>query len=171
MTDATEPRTNAGRFWAWLPAGLLGTMLVGLGSLAYVAIDDPNFALEPNYYDKAVHWDRSQSEAKASNVLGLKLALAAPLTVAANGKVNVQLSVRDRRDLAFSGAEVAIEAFPNAFASQVEHITLRETAVGVYSGELTRGVLGLWELRIVVKQGSLRFGEVMRQDVVKGGAA
>ena len=41
MTHAAETTSNAGRFWAWLPAGLLGTMFVGLGTLAYIAIDDP----------------------------------------------------------------------------------------------------------------------------------
>ena len=171
MTDANEATSKAGRFWAWLPAGLLGTMFVGLGTLAYIAIDDPSFALEPNYYDKAVHWDSSEAEARASNVLGLKLEFTSPLTVGANGSVNVQLGVKDRRELAFSGAQVQIEAFPNAYASHVEHILLRETAAGVYTGDLSRGVVGLWELRIVVKQGALRYGEVRRLDVVKGGAA
>jgi hypothetical protein len=79
--------------------------------------------------------------------------------------------VKDRSELAFAGAEVQIEAFPNAYASRVEHIVLRETAAGVYTGELSRGVVGLWELRIVVKQGALRYGEARRLDVVKGDAA
>ena len=171
MTDVNDTRPNAGRFWAWLPVGLLGTMFVGLGTLAYIAIDGPSFALEPNYYDKAVHWDKGQAEARASDLLGLKLELKSPFAVAADGRVKVQLGVKDRRALAFSGAEVQIEAFPNAYASRVEHLVLRETAAGVYTGELSQGVRGLWELRIVVKQGALRYGEVMRRDVVKGDAA
>jgi nitrogen fixation protein FixH len=146
-------------------------MLVGLGTLAYVAIDDPSFALEPDYYDKAVHWDETQAEARASEALGLKLELTAPLAVAAGGKVKVQLSVKDRRDLAFSGAEVTLEAFPNAYAGRTQRLSLTELAPGVYGGELSRGVPGLWELRIVVTQGGLHYGEVLRRDVAKGGAA
>jgi len=146
-------------------------MLAGLGTLAYVAIDDPNFALEPNYYDKAVHWDRSQAEARHNSELGLKIELVAPLAMGADGKVDVRFSVKDRRDLAFSGAEVEVEAFPNAFASRVEHVNLRETEPGLYTGELARGVRGLWELRIVVKEGSLRYGDVQRHDVGKGDSA
>ena len=171
MTHAAQTISNAGRFWAWLPAGLLGTMFIGLGTLAYIAIDDPSFALEPNYYDKAVHWDKSQSEARESNLLGLKLELTAPLRIATNGTVSVQLGVKDRKDLAVAGAEVEIEAFPNAYAGRIEHVTLRETAPGVYTGELARGVLGLWELRVVIKQGALRYRQVLRHDVVKGDAA
>jgi hypothetical protein len=145
-------------------------MVIGLGTLAYIAINDPSFALEPNYYDKAVHWDQTQIEARQSNELGLKLELTAPLAFAADGRVKLQLSVKDRRDLSFSGAEVELEAFPNAYASQIQHICLHETEPGVYSGELSRGIRGLWELRVIVKQGALQYGEVLRRDV-KAGAA
>ena len=171
MTQSNEIASGSGRLWAWVPALLLGTMFIGLGTMAYVAIDDPNFALESNYYDKAVHWDASQLQARQSNELGLKLELTAPLAIGKGGAVEVQLSVKDRRSLAFSGAQVDVEAFPNAYASRVEQITLRETTPGVYTGELKGGVRGLWELRVVVKQGALRYGEVLRHDVVKGDAA
>ena len=67
----TSVAAGSGTFWAWVPATLLGAMLLGLGTMAYIAIDDPSFALEPNYYDKAVHWDRSQAEARSSQALGL----------------------------------------------------------------------------------------------------
>ena len=62
---------------------------------AYVAIDDPHFALEPNYYDKAVHWDRTQSEARDSATLGLELTLRQPLTLAADGTLELELRVTD----------------------------------------------------------------------------
>jgi len=146
-------------------------MFVGLGTAAYVAIDDPSFALEPNYYDKAVHWDETQLQARQSSALGLKLAVAAPLSLAADGRVDVQLRVTDQLEGAFSGAQISLEAFPNAYASRVQHVSLHESTPGVYSGHLARGVAGLWELRVVVKRGALRYGEVLRCDVVKGGAA
>jgi nitrogen fixation protein FixH len=145
-------------------------MLIGLGSMAYVAIDDPHFALEPDYYDKAVHWDRGQAEARASQALGLKLTLA-PLTTRANGTLKLQLAIEDRQGLALDGALVTVEAFPNAYASRVEHLTLRETAPGVYEAELGRGPKGLWELRVAVKRAGLSYHEVLRRDVSKGDAA
>jgi hypothetical protein len=85
--------------------------------------------------------------------------------------VDVQLKVSDQGGRAFSGAEISLEAFPNAYASRVQHVSLRESTPGVYSGHLARGVAGLWELRVVVKQGALRYREVLRYDVLKGGAA
>jgi len=169
MTE-TSANVNTGSFWAWVPALLLGSMLVGLGTLAYIAIDDPSFALEPNYYDKAVHWDQSQAALRESDALGLELTLA-PLTIASDGQVKLELAVNARGGLSFTGAEVRVEAFPNAFASRIAQVTLRETAPGVYTGELPHGIPGLWEVRLAVKRGAASFQQVLRRDVSKGHTA
>jgi hypothetical protein len=171
MTAREATPSRAGAIWAWVPALLLGAMFVGLGSLVYVAVDDPSFALESNYYDKAMHWDESQQRARKKQALGLNLALTEPLALSDAGKVMVRLSVTDRTMLAFSGADVALEAFPNAYAQRVQHLVLREVEPGLYVGELSQGVRGLWELRVVVTQGALRYDQVLRADVSKGDAA
>lgn len=168
----SSPRTsNAGRLWAWTPAILLGSMLLGLGTLAYIAIDDPHFALEPNYYDKAVHWDQARSEARGSDALGLKVALSAPLVVSSEGKLDVVLDVRAELGLTLAGAELELEAFPNAYAGHVQRVALQKKAPGVYAAQISRAITGLWELRIVIKQGALRYSRVLRVDVTKRGAA
>lgn len=171
MTAREATASRAGAIWAWVPALLLGAMLVGLGGLVYLAVDDPSFALESNYYDKAVRWDESQQQARKSRAVGLKLTLTEPLALSATGTVMVQLSVTDRETLAFSGAEIALDAFPNAYANRVQRLVLREVRPGLYVGELSQGVRGLWELRVVVKQGTLRYDQVLRADVSKGDAA
>jgi nitrogen fixation protein FixH len=142
-----------------------------MGVLVSIAVDDPHFALESNYYDKAVHWDTSRAEAKASSALGLELALAPTLERAADGTVTLELGVADRGHTGFVGGTVQIEAFPNAYAKEVQRVTLRETSPGVYRGQLARSVLGLWELRVTVTRGRERFYEVLRRDVLRGGAA
>jgi hypothetical protein len=163
---------NTGTFWAWVPAGLLGSMLLGLGTMAFIAIDDPHFALEPNYYDKAVHWDQAQAEAKADRALGMKLDLR-PLAISYSGQIDLVLTLKDRGDFALTGAEVELQAFPNAYAGRIEQLLLRETAPGVYTGQLEHGMRGLWELRFLVKPaaGAATYREVLRRDVAKAGAA
>jgi nitrogen fixation protein FixH len=145
-------------------------MLLGLGVLAYIAIDDPHFALEPDYYDKAVHWDRTQSEARDSAALGFELTLPATLALSADGSLEIELRVTDRNRAVLTAALVELEAFPNAYASRVERLTLREAAPGVYRGRLNGQARGLWELRFRVAKGSLHFYESVRRDVVKGDA-
>ncbi len=170
MTER-DNRNRAGTLWSWVPAMLLGSMLVGLGSMAYIAIDDPSFALEPNYYDKAVHWDRSQAQARDSDALGLRLAVRQPLATSVAGEVDVEVSVLDRQNAPLQGAAVSLEAFPNAYAARIQQVSLHETAPGVYRARLGRGVPGLWELRFSVVKGTANFLQVVRADVAKGDAA
>jgi len=170
MTKREAP-TRCGTFWAWVPAMLLSSMLLGLGTMAYIAIDDPSFALEPNYYDKAVHWDRSQAEARSSQALGLRLTLLGPPSLSAQGDIELVLDIRDREDLPLQDAAVQVEAFPNAYATRIQQISLQEASPGVYRAKLSQGVRGLWELRLSVSQGAARFHQVLRIDVAKGGAA
>lgn len=168
-TDPTSSRSGA--VWAWVPALLLGSMLVGLGVLAHIAIDDPHFALEPNYYDKAVHWDRTQSQARESEALGLELTLTQPLALAPDGTLEVELRVTNRERASLSAALVELEAFPNAYASRIERVTLSETSPGVYRARLKGRDPGLWELRFSIAKGGLRFQQSLRRDVAKGHAA
>lgn len=171
MTREMAPTSRAGRVWAWVPALLLGSMLVGLGTLVTIAVDDPHFALEPNYYDKAVHWDRARAEASASEALGLTLSLAPALYREADGSVELELAISDRGGAPFARAQVEIEAFPNAYASRKQHLQLQEVAPGRYRGKLEQGLLGLWELRVGLTRDADRFHHDLRRDVLKRGAA
>jgi FixH len=171
MTDSAPDSSRKGAIWAWVPALLLGSMLLGLGVLAFIAIDDPHFALEPNYYEKAVRWDRGQSEARDSAALGLRLTLPPALTQADDGSVEVELRVADREHAGLTAATVELEAFPNAYASRIERLTLKEGEPGVYRGRLTGRTLGLWELRFTIIKENRHFQRALRLDVVKGDAA
>lgn len=165
----SESIRTSGKIWAWVPALLLGSMLTGLGTLTYIAVDDPHFALEPNYYDKAVHWDRARAAAQRSADTGLRVELA-PL-VERSGVAAIVFTLRDRAQQPVTGATLVLEAFPNAYASRVEHLRLREVSPGKYSAELHGALPGLWELRLTATSAGLHFEQVLRRDVSKGGAA
>ena len=171
MTPVQEIPSKAGAIWAWVPLGLLLCMFFGIGTLAYIAIDDPNFALEPDYYAKALRWDQAQAQERESDSLGYQLSVRQPLLVATDGRVLLQLNLKDRNAVAISGASLEVTAFPNAFAGKVEQLTLREIAPGVYEGQISHGVSGLWELRCTVSVGSARYARALRSDVRKRSAA
>jgi hypothetical protein len=146
-------------------------MLAGLGVLVWLAVDDPHFALEANYYDKAVRWDQARARANESRALGLATTVSPALYRAADGTIAIEVALDDRDRARFAGAAVALEAFPNAYANRIQRITLREAAPGVYRGRLERGVVGLWELRLTVSRGTQRFEQTLRRDVLNGGPA
>ena len=171
MSTSPEIPSKAGAIWAWVPVGLLVCMFFGIGTLAYIAIDDPNFALEPDYYAKALHWDQAQSQLRENDTLGYDLELRQPLVMSAAGQVQVELELKDRNAAGISGASLEVSAFPNAFAGRVEHLVLEEVAPGVYRGTLSHGIPGLWELRCSVSVGTAHYARALRSDVVKRGAA
>lgn len=167
MNDAIA-KDSGKSWWMWVPVGLLVASTVGVGSLAMIAIRDPNFALESNYYDRALHWDQIQAQAADNQRLGYRIEVAPRITADAHGNATLSVRVVDASGTATNGAMVRGTAFPNAFAGDVRVLDLQPSGPGTYSAPLTTPHLGLWEFRLVVKSGSDQITSTLRSDVVRG---
>lgn len=155
--------TLGARVWCLVPVGLLACMLAGLGTMATIAIRDPGFALERDYYKKAVRYDQEMLQAKEN----ARLAWSAEVEVgAASAGQRTPIAVRlgDRFGL-LSGANVRVEALRNATAARVLSGSLSEASDGVYRTELPLEHGGLWELRFTFERGRDRVTTVVRRDV------
>jgi nitrogen fixation protein FixH len=151
------------RVWPWVPAGLLACMLAGLGSMAVIATRDPGFALERDYYAKAVTYDRVIAQ-RAENA---RLGWSAQADVGrASSRDGTELVVR-LKDAAgpATGARVRIEALRNASAGRVLEAELTERSAGEYEGRLPMHYGGLWEIRVTAERGNDRFTAVERKVV------
>jgi hypothetical protein len=166
MTDLAHLETPAARgrgwFWAAVPAVLLVASTVGVGTMASIAARDPGFSLEKNYYDKAVHWDRQEAQRLVNERLGYRLALE--LERAPSG-VELVARLSDREGVALAGAQVSVEAFANARASELRHLVLRAAPDGSYRAVLANARPGLWEFRCDVHAAGEHFTRVVRADV------
>ena len=160
--------TRAGRFWSLVPVGLIVAMLGGLGTMTYLATDDPSFAVEKDYYKKAVAWDDTRAQAEANARLGWKIELA---TQPHGADLQVVAKVTDAQGVPIRGASVDLEAFANARASRVHTTTLVPAADASYRGDVALTQPGLWEFRFKVESGGQRFTGVVRQEVKKGDAS
>ena len=167
MTNAIAKETGKS-WWMWVPVGLLLASTLGVGSLAMIAIRDPNFALEPNYYDKALHWDKTQAQAADNQRLGYRVEVAPRIAADAQGNATLSVRVADANGSAALGATVRATAFANAFAQDIRSLDLQPTGQGTYSAKLRAGHLGLWEFRLVVSSGSDQITSTLRSDVVRG---
>jgi nitrogen fixation protein FixH len=140
-------------------------MLAGLGAMAVIATRDPGFALERDYYAKAVAYDRVIAQRGENARLGWLL--RSELGDASSGGVTpFVVSVRNAGG-PVTGARVSVEALRNASAQRSVDATLAERAPGEYSGELALARGGLWELRLTVERGRERFTAVERRDVAE----
>lgn len=165
----TMPETDRNRLdrrWAYVPAGLLIAMLGGLLLMARIASDDPGFAVERDYYRKAVGWDAEQAQLAENQRLGWTM--TAEALPRAGGRAVVRVGLRDGQGRPVTGARVTFEAFHNARAGDLRSGEAR--AVG-QDYELDLGAVrpGLWELRLTAQAGTDRYTAVVRREI-RGGS-
>ena len=68
MTDAR--RRTPGWWWPWFVVALLVATAGGQGIMLYAATHDPTFAIEPDYYQKAVAFDTTIQQERGNLALG-----------------------------------------------------------------------------------------------------
>lgn len=148
--------------WKW-PLGIsavLGlSVIVNLAVMA-VAGSDPSFAVEPDYYQKAVDWDRHAARQAASDALGWKAEIA--LEPGPSPRLNVNLL--DETGLPVEGATVSIEAFHIARAADIIKSEMKEEAGNRYAAPLAIPRPGIWEFRLAASRGNDRFETVVRKE-------
>lgn len=161
----TAARPPSARLWPWVPAlllgGLLGTQLIVL----VPALDDPGFAIEPDYYRKATAWDAEQASLRQSRELGWHSELDVTLGAPGRGQT-ITLKLYDRAGEPLRGAQVSLRAFHNARAGRVFDVALTEVASGVYAGKSDGARPGLWELRVQAQRGADVYRETLRRELV-----
>lgn len=144
------------RLWPGMVFGLIGLNVSVVALTLYLAHSDASFAVEPDYYQKALAWDESTRLAARSADLGWKAAL----DVSASGTARepwISLRLTDRQGAAVADARVEVTAFASARASERRKVPLREVAPGVYSAALTGAQAGTWEFAISADKGADRF--------------
>jgi nitrogen fixation protein FixH len=152
--------------WYW-PAIIVALLVGSAGAnIAFmiVANRDASFAVEPDYYRKAVEWDRTMAQEARNAELGWTV--SARLEPADAGRARLVTLVRDRAGAPLTGAGVLVEAFPSVRAREIASVALEPTGdAGVYAGRLPSARPGLWELRVRVTRGEEVFTRTLSQDL------
>lgn len=152
---------------AWWPIGITTVLATTVAANLWVmriANDDPSFAIEPDYYQKAITWDSTLAQARQDSILGWRLTPDLRV-VGATGKTRLSAMLTDSTGAPISGAVVKVSAMPVARANEVHEATLAAAGAGEYAAQLDSRREGQWELRFDVRAGSTRFTEVARVDL------
>jgi hypothetical protein len=153
-----------GRYW---PVAIVGLLVSGAAAnigFMIVANRDATFAVEPDYYRKAVDWDRTMAQEARNVELGWRV--SAQLEPIGDGRARLVARVADRDGRPVTDAVVVVEAFPSARAREIASFTLAPAgAAGAYAVTLTRARPGLWELRLRVTRGEQVFTRTLSQDL------
>jgi len=157
-----------GWYWPLLLAGLLASGVAANLYFMCRAVSDPSFAVEPDYYAKAVAWDAHQVQARENADLGWRLALTVAPADRGTGRARVVARLADREGHRVQGLTVGLTAFHNARAAEVLTATLSETAEHDYAAEVAVSRPGLWEFRVAATRGTETFTAIVDQDAPGG---
>ncbi|MBX3174423.1 MAG: FixH family protein [Gemmatimonadaceae bacterium] len=145
------------RGWQWpvlITASLLFTVGVNVVMLFAAGADPNGTVVEPEYYRKAVEWDRTMAQRATSDALGWQAEVAMGSSSPDGRRVTVKL--RDASGAPVTGADVRVTLIHNLEAAHPLQSALTARA-GEYSAELAATRAGRWEVRVEARRGQARF--------------
>jgi nitrogen fixation protein FixH len=148
----------------WWPIGITGVLAATVAANIWVAVianNDPSFAIEQDYYKKAVTWDTTLAQGRHNVVLGWRLTPTMG-PIGRDGIAMVTALLTDSTGASIPGAVVHLSALHVARANDIHESTLASSGDGVYSTQLDARRTGQWELRFDVQARSTHFTEVAR---------
>lgn len=159
---SNPPRTllESGRLWPWFIAALLVATAAGQGVMLYAATHDPTFAVEPDYYTKAVAWDTTMLRERENIRLGWHA--DGSMSAAVSGAA-LRIAITDSAGAPVYGAQVRVTAIHNLDSRHPATIAMTESGAA-YTGDLPGAHRGLWELRVDAVRGSSHFTPSLRVD-------
>lgn len=150
------------RIWPVIVVCVLGAYVTFGIVAARIASHDPNYAIEPDYYRKAVTWDSTLAQGRENVALGWRVT---PSLGAVGGSLTtLALQLRDSAGGPVTGAQLSVEARQVAHADDVVRATLHADRAGGYVAEMPLARAGLWEIRVVATRGAERFATSVRLD-------
>ncbi len=161
----TTGDSRSGRFWPWFVVLLLVGTAGAQGIMLYAATHDRAYAIEPDYYRKAVAWDSAMSRARDNATLAWTA--RAEFVRTAAGDAALHITLQDSLGAPVRGAGVRVVALHNLEAARPTSASLAETADGVYVVAFPNPRIGLWELRIDAHAAGERFTPTLRAELVR----
>lgn len=141
---------------------LMGMSVCLVALTVFLAGSDRSFAVESNYYQKALNWDATQRQNTQSRELGWTVRVA---TEGHEGQSALTVRVGDSEGRPVERASVGVVAFHNARAADRFGATLTENGPGVYSADMELARPGQWQFQISVKRGVDEFTATLEHSV------
>jgi nitrogen fixation protein FixH len=152
--------------WQIVVTVILGVTIVANIVVMRIASSDPAFAIEPDYYKKAVAFDSTMATERRSLDLGWT-ATSVFASSDSGGQRTLTVTIVDAQQLPVQGATVTIVALANARANDLLSAALREVSPGHYQSALAARFAGQWEVRIDAVRGGQHFVTSTRANVAR----
>jgi len=149
--------------WPIAIVALLGTCVGANLWLLRLSASDPAFAVEENYYERAVNFDRDLARQRHLEESGWN-AVPSIDSVRSDSAILVSLTLR-RRQYAVDGAEVSVHAAHVARPKVPIVAPMQPVGHGRYQIWLHGTGRGLWDLRFDISVDTVRFSTSERFEV------
>ena len=147
-----------GAVWPWLIAGALTLHVVVSLIVVFIATSDPSYAVEEDYYQKAIDWDLKRAQDRTNDDLGWLFEFEVTPPERPGDQPQLEVTLADADGVPLPGATIAVEAFHNSRSGDVLRAVLAPTDEdGHYRANLPMQHNGKWELRFTVDQGGREF--------------
>ena len=161
-SDPATGRRQAGWWWPWFIVALLIATAAGQGIMYYEATHDPTFAIEPDYYSKAVAYDTAIVRARENVALGWRP--VGVMTAASPSDAAVRVVLTDSLGLPVIGARVRGSAIHNLDGSHPVAVQFTDAGGGAYVATMAGARRGLWEFRLDAVRENSHFTPSLRVD-------
>ena len=145
--------TRSAWFWPALVIGLLSGQVVLVLVMAYLAVADHSFAVEPDYYRKALRWNAEISQQQTNRRLGWVLSVEVSEQADLLQQRDVRCVIADRAGKPVEGVSVEVVTFPHVRGNERQELMLTALEAGRYGATVRMPQGGLWEFRITAKRG------------------
>jgi nitrogen fixation protein FixH len=129
-----------------------------------IATRDRSFAVLPNYYDNAVHWDQDQAKKRASEQLGWKLEIFPAESIDPLGRRNVTLRLTDATGQPLP-ASIEVSYFHHAHANEPQTLSATTGSDGRASVAAPMRYAGFYDFRCTATAGKQTFTTTLTQFV------
>lgn len=153
---------KTGRWWPLGVGLVLAVTVVANVALLYTASRDPSYAVEPDYYRRAVTWDSTVALRERSAALGWQADVGLGPPDGQGATLTVFLRSRDGTPL--DSAQVQAEASHNAHAAELYRVTLAAAGPGLYAARIPSTRRGLWRVDLTARHGQDAFVERVTAD-------
>jgi nitrogen fixation protein FixH len=142
---------NAAKLWPAALVAVLAMTVVANFAIYWMANNDSSFAVEPDYYQRAIDWDSTVARGARSTALGwvTDVRLAPP----ESGHATLSVTITTRDGLPLDSADVRAALSHNAQGAHVYEVRLLASGPGLYAARVPSTAQGLWRVDIAAVRG------------------
>lgn len=167
LLPTDRPPVTSNHVWTW-PVLIGCIMLLQfsiVGTLIVASSSNPSFAVEPNSYQKAVHWNDAAAQRQANERLGWRTEIAVSDHASIVGEREISLAMHDPAGAPIDDASVSAQVFHHARAKERATIEFEPRGGGNYVARARLDREGSWEMRFTAARGGTIFTKTVIESV------